>query len=151
MKNKKGLSTVVTILIIILLVLIAIGIIWGVVNNLLNKSKGTIESSTKCLDVDIRATKVNETTAGTYAVTLKRSAAGEDVEMFAKLVISSPSASSEVMDSGVNGLSPLETITVTVTPTTTPVTDGTGIEVTPYYLDDSGNEKLCPTTTSLEF
>jgi len=58
MKNTKGLSTVVTTLIIILLVLVAIGIIWGVVNNLLGKSSGTIEISTKCLDVNVKATKV---------------------------------------------------------------------------------------------
>jgi hypothetical protein len=64
MKNNKGLSQVVTTLIIILLVLVAIGIIWGVVSNLLDKSKITISSSTRCMDLDVKATKIEATTSG---------------------------------------------------------------------------------------
>ena len=79
MKNKKGLSQVVTTLIIILLVLVAIGIIWGVVSNLLDKSKGTIESSTKCMDLDVKATKVVDNSDGSFDVTLTRTANGEDI------------------------------------------------------------------------
>ena len=58
MRNNKGLSTVVTTLIIILLVLVAVGIIWGVVNNLLNKTKGKIQSSAECFDLDVSAVNV---------------------------------------------------------------------------------------------
>ena len=46
--NKRGLSTVVTTLIIVLLVLVAIGIIWGVVNNLVQEN---LEGAGSCYDM----------------------------------------------------------------------------------------------------
>ena len=156
MKNKKGLSTVVTTLIIILLVLVAVGIIWGVVNNLLGKSKGTIESSTKCLDLEIRATKVvawNATVEeGDYNVTLQRAASGDEGAIYAKLVFYSATGNTGVLDFGVS-LLPLETKTEWITSAETGnFTTANKVEVTTYYLDESGNEKLCPAgTTSFKF
>lgn len=158
MKNNKGLSTVVTTLIIILLVLVAVGIIWGVVNNLLGKSKSTIESSTKCLDLEVRANKViewddNDTLgAGDYNITLKRTASGEDEVVYTKLVLYSATGNTPVIDFGVS-LLPLETKTQWITSEqTSNFTEGNKIEVTTYYLDESGNEKLCPSgTTEFKF
>jgi flagellin-like protein len=49
--EKKGLSAVVTTLIIILLVLVAVGIIWVVVRNVVEEGGSTIDLSVKCLDV----------------------------------------------------------------------------------------------------
>jgi len=50
---KKGLSTVVTTLIIILLVIIALGIVWTIVKNLLDKEKGGIENQNLLLDLKV--------------------------------------------------------------------------------------------------
>ena len=156
MKNNKGLSTVVTTLIIILLVLVAVGIIWGVVNNLLGKSKGTIESSTKCLDLEIRATKVvewqdnstGEPYDGNYNVTLRRTASGDDEAIYAKLVFYRATGNTPVLDFGVS-LLPLETKTEWITSAETGnFTSASKVEVTTYYLDESGNEKLCPAGTT---
>lgn len=58
MKNKKGLSDVVTTLIIILLAIVAIAIVWFVVQNLLEKQSTNINYNTKCLGIDIQATKM---------------------------------------------------------------------------------------------
>lgn len=154
MKNKKGLSTVVTTLIIVLLVLVAVGIIWGVVNNLLGKSKGTIETSTKCLDLDVKATKVIEVNAtsdpGVYNVTLQRSASGDDESIYAKIVLYNANGNSGVIDFS-QSLLPLETKTVQITDPSN-LTGANKVEVTSYYLDDNGNEKLCPAgTTSFKF
>ncbi|MFA5953407.1 MAG: archaellin/type IV pilin N-terminal domain-containing protein [Candidatus Pacearchaeota archaeon] len=152
MNNKKGLSDVVTTLIIILLVLIAVGVIWGVVNNLLNKSKGSIEGSTKCFDLDITATKLNQTSnvTGDYALTLKRSATGDNVEIFAKVVVSNNMNSSGVLDIGSQGgLTPLGVKTYTLQ--NTGITDVSKVEVTPYYIDENGQEKLCTITNSFDF
>ena len=152
--NKKGLSTIVTVLIIILLTLVAIGIIWGVVDNLLSKSKSSVESSTKCLDVDMKATAVTHAAGtGIYNVTIKRAATGEG--MFrAKVVISGPTGTGNVIDcvdaTGVAfDFNPLDTKVCKVTGYG--ITDGNKVEVTPYYLDDSNAEKLCPTTKTFEF
>jgi len=151
MNNKQGLSTVVTTLIIILLVLVAVGIIWGVVNNLLTKSSETIGSSTKCLDLDIRATKIaNNSADGTdddYKVTLKRSSAGDNEEIYAKVFFTNSAGDSYIGDF-TNGLLPLASDTMNFDQTT--VANATKVEVTAYYLDKSGAEKLCPITTEFE-
>jgi len=149
MKGKQGLSTVVTTLIIILLVLVAVGIIWGVVNNLLGKSTGTIEISTKCLDVDIKATNVVSTTGFNYNVTLYRSPSGDD-EVGAKIVFFNADTNSEPIDFGTNYLSPLETRTAELDSVDLP--NATYITVTPYFLDSKTNkETLCPNTQTFEF
>lgn len=148
MKNKKGLSTVVTTLIIILLVLVAVGIIWGVVNNLLNKSSGTIESSTKCLDLEVKAAKVVNTTVDgdDYRVTLTRTAAGDEEDIYAKIVFYNAAGENSVVKDFGEGLQPLETASVEYADTE--VANASKIEITAYYLDDNGKEKLCPTTSS---
>ncbi len=147
MKNNKGLSTVVTTLIIILLVLVAVGIIWGVVNNLLGKSTGTIETSTKCLDVNVEATKVVGTPGSVlYNVTLYRAPTG-DGEVGAKLVFVSDTENSGVRDFG-RTLEPLDRYTEEID---AGITNATTVEVTTYFEDDSGTEKFCPTTTTFEF
>ena len=148
--NKKGLSTIVTVLIIILLTLVVIGIIWGVVDNLLSKSKSSVESSTKCLDVDMKATAVTHAVgAAVYDITIKRGPTGEGT-FYAKVVISGPSGTGGVYDCTTNiAFTPLDTKVCSVTDYT--ITNGNKVEVTPYYLDDSNAEKLCPTTKTFEF
>lgn len=51
--NKKGLSTVVTTLIIILLVLVAIGIVWVVVRGLIGTTETQIDIQQKCIGIDV--------------------------------------------------------------------------------------------------
>ena len=53
MNNKKGLSMIVSTLIIILLVLVAVGIIWGVVSNLLRKGADDVTISQFFVDLEI--------------------------------------------------------------------------------------------------
>ena len=152
MSNKKGLSTVVTTLIIILLVLVAVGIIWGVVNNLLTKSKGKIESSAECFDLDVHAVKVSDDTSdggdNDYNVFLERSAGGSDSAIYAKVSFVNAGGESDLEDFDV-GLLQLETKNKSFTDVG--VVNATKIKVTPYYLDESGAEKLCPITTEYEF
>jgi len=78
LNNKKGLSTVVTTLIIILLVLVAIGIIWVVVRGVIEQGSGQIKASTQCNQVDVRITNVPSSTCdGTSCVvTVERRAGG---------------------------------------------------------------------------
>lgn len=148
MKNNRGLSGIVTTLIIILLVLVAVGVIWGVVNNLLGRSTGTINTATKCLDVDIRATKVIETTPGTYDVTLSRKPTGED-GFGAKIVFFSNVSNSVPEDFGTK-LNPLQVSTEEIV-TSPGLVNANRVEVTPYFNDDSGRDILCQSTTTFEF
>ncbi len=84
MENKKGMSAIVATLVIILLAIVAFGIVSVVVKQTVSKGAEGIELSSKCLDIEIHASKVvpsldNDGNAilGTYDVTLTRSAAGD--------------------------------------------------------------------------
>lgn len=149
-KNSKGLSGIVTTLIIILLTLVAVGVIWGVVSNLLGKSTGTVSTSSKCLDVEVRATKViNSSSDGNYNVTLKRSSTGDEEGVGAKVVFYSDTGNSDPFDFG-DTLIPLEVSTKEITGTG--VTNADKVEVTVYFIDEeSGKETLCSSSTSFEF
>jgi hypothetical protein len=124
---------------------VAVGIIWGVVNNLLGKSKDTIESSTKCLDLEVRATKVVQGSDGDYNITVQRTSSGDDESVYAKLVLYSATNNSAVLDWSA-ALNPLDMKTTEFLGTG--VANATKVDVTVYYLDENGNEKLCPSGTN---
>lgn len=84
MNNKKGLSAIVATLIIILLVIVAFGIVSVVVRQTVTSGAEQIELNAKCLEVEIRATKVVQATdpsgnaiPGQWDVTLSRSLTGD--------------------------------------------------------------------------
>lgn len=148
MENKRGLSAIVATLIIILLVLVAVGIIWVVVRNLIQGGAEQIDISTKCIAIDLRAVSVASVVgeAGNYSVTLKRMAGGETIDGV-KIALFN-----ETTNSGV--LNEFEDFTVLDTRTETVVagiTNANKLEYTAYFLDTSGNEKLCPQTNSFTF
>lgn len=149
LKNSKGLSEIVTTLILILLTLVAVGVIWGVVNNLLGKSTDTVSTSSKCLDVEVRATKViNTTSTGNYNVTLKRSPTGDPTGVGAKVIFYSDTGNSEPIPFG-DTLVPLE---VSTRELVVGLPDANKVEVTVYFIDEeSGKETLCPSSTTFEF
>ncbi len=146
MKGKKGLSTVVTTLILVLLVLAAIGIVWNPIKSLLTKSGDSLDR-TKCLDVDIRATKIVNVTDTTYNVTLVRSSTG-DGTFSAKLILFDKSGNSAGVQSANTDFDPLDV--KVVGPITGPA-NATKIEVTPTYVDSNGKEQICNTKTTREF
>jgi len=139
MKNKKGLSLVVTSLIIILLVLVAIGIIWVVVKNLIDTGVEQIDYSTKCLDVDVKATAVVNTTLTNYSVTLTRTGSGEEIAGIKIVFFNASDDTSTVIDVAGN-IEPLATITESVEGE---IINANKVEVTAYFEDASGNEKYC--------
>ena len=76
--DKKGLSTVVTTLIIILLVLVAIGIVWVVVRGLIGTTETQINIQQKCIGIDLQIESASCTGAGPYTcVATVRKTGGE--------------------------------------------------------------------------
>jgi hypothetical protein len=150
MENKRGLSAIVATLIIILLVLVAVGIIWVVVQNLLQEGAEQIDVSTKCIAVDVRAVGVIPVVgeAGNYSVTLRRTAGGETMGGI-KIVLFNDTANSGVLEFGI-ALTELQTATQPID-TGGNVTGADRLEYTVYFLDDSGNERLCPQTSPYSF
>lgn len=159
-ENKKGISAIIVTLLMIVLSLVAVGAVWVVINNVLSSGTSQIGSGTKCLDVDIKATTIKDTTPpavppaitawGTnYDLTLTRSAKGDAIGGV-KIVISNGTSASEVLDFGV-ALAPLETKKQALVLTTNPVANATKVEITPYFIDASGNQQLCQQTSTSEF
>lgn len=146
MENKKGLSAVVTTLIIILLVLVAVGIVWVVVRNVVDTGAEQIEISSQCLAIDVQAVSVNETAPGNYSITLRRSAGGNDIGGL-KVVLFNSTLNSGVLDFGATP-DQGETVTQTVA---AGVANADELEYTVYFVDDSGNEQLCSQTGTFEF
>ncbi len=153
-KNKAGLSTVVTTLIIILLVLVAIGIIWVVLRPIFEGGSGEIDIGAKCLNVEVRATGVTTCSSTACTVALARSGSSTEEIAGVKLVFSN------------NTVSPVDVSDIADYPNDVPALVGasTGaltianlavnpdkVEITVYFKDESGNELLCPSSTEFNF
>ena len=151
LQNKKGLSAIIITLIMIVLSLVAVGIIWVIVNNVLTQGTEDIGSGSRCLDVSVRATKlieeavVSPATTPVYTLTVSRDAKGDTITGV-KVVLLSSTANTGVITKAVS-ISPLETKTISLATADTGnfAAGANNVEVTPYFLDDSGNEKLCST------
>jgi len=146
--NKRGLSTIVTTLIIILLVLAAIAIVWVVISNLVGEKSDEVSFQAKCLSIDVRATAV-ECSGGSCDVTLTRGAMGaDDVIDGVKLVFSDGTETSDVIE--VSG-----DIEILGSKTEEDIDSGLSnpdkVEVTVYFVDDSGNDQICPNPNPFEF
>jgi hypothetical protein len=158
MKNKKGLSTIVTTLIIILLVLVAIGIIWSVVKGLLDDSKDDISNSQKCLDIEIEVSKLNTTNAtAATGLTLKRTSTGMEDPVGAKVVFYSADGNTQPLYFGGSTDPKLLERFETATEGFDLISEGsiandeiTQIELIPFFYDESGAEVLCQTQTVKE-
>ncbi len=155
-EDRKGISAIIVTLLMIVLSLVAVGAVWVVVNNVLGSGTAQISSGTKCLDVDIRATSLVEIVTtptdveGDYDLTLSRTAKGEQIGGV-KVVLSNGIDSSPVIDFGV-ALAPLETKKQSLTAAqTNNLADANKVEMTPYFIDASGNEQLCQQTSTSEF
>ncbi len=146
-KNKQGMSAVVTTLIIILLVLVALGIIWVVVRNLVQGGAEQVGLSQKCQEVEITAVKINETSSGVYSVTLRRTGSGDEIGGV-RVVLSNGVDYSDVLDFGI-ALGPLET--KTNSSMNAGISGANEIQVTPYFISDLGEVQLCQNTVTTEF
>ena len=152
--NKKGLSTVVTTLIIILLVLVAIGIIWIVVRGVIETGTETVNYAVKCLAVDVRATAVNCTSPAACEITLARKAGGDDIGGV-KLVFYNDTGSSSVLDSydasteQTRNIEPLTSETLTGLDST--LIAPNKVDITVYFLDTAGEDQICGQTNPFSF
>jgi flagellin-like protein len=143
MKTKKGLSAIVTTLIVILLVLVAVGVVWGVVGTLIDNTTTQVADSQKCLGVGLEITNA-ECTGGICTVAVRRkSVAASDVEIAGvKLVFSDADGKSEVVTEkgsievlGSKVYKSINLIDTTLNPTQ--------VEAIAYFVNDKGDEAIC--------
>jgi len=141
--EKRGLSAVVTTLIIILLVLVAVGIIWVVIRNVVEEGSEQIKTSVKCLAVNVKATAVEcNYEAGLCNVTYERGPGGEAIDGI-RLVYSDGinSVSNDIPgDIGILSTQTSQNFDVTT------AVNSTSVEVAVYFNGPSGNPEFCSTT-----
>ncbi len=143
LSNKKGLSTVVTTLIIVLLVLVAVGIIWYVISEVLDTGAGNIEYNAKCLEVDMNFVTV-EQDGNTFNIAVQRSAGGDDIDG-AKLIWYYTDQTNEILPPHEGNVGPLDQFAVlgVAIPSGKTVTK---MEVLAYFIKENGEEHLCTVT-----
>jgi hypothetical protein len=149
--DKKALSTVVASLLIILLVIVAIGVIWVVLRNTVSEGTGQLDLGAKCLQIDLEATKVECTNSSGWStcnVTFKRGSGGDEIGGAKVIFFDSTGDTSKTVDVPGN-MAQLETKTETEINSTIQ-TEISKVQISAYFLDESGNEQLCSTLTTLE-
>ncbi len=154
--DKKGLSTIVVTLIIVLLSLVAVGIVWAVIRNLVAGGGANIEIGSKCLGVEVTASKVNCSNGAANKVcdvTFAREGTGSDEIGGVKLVFKNSTTDVHSSLITVTGnIEPLVGLKQTGIDTTVTNADGVdSVDVTVFFDDESGNEQLCSQTTTKAF
>lgn len=157
--SKRGLSEVVTTLIIVLLVLAAIALIWSPIRNLLSTSTSSLNQAS-CFEIELRATRVVNTSGGggeipegSYDVTLRRSGGASEIENVGALLIFYSNVENSVTIDFIDYGGTLGPVGVkTGTGILTNVPNANKVEVFPYLVDpDSGEQITCPSSTTFEF
>ena len=137
MRNTKGLSTVVTTLIIILLVLVAIGIVWVVVDRLISNTEGQINVAQKCIGISL---EITETTFVAGAI-------GSSKVTVTKMGGATPDGIQATFNGGVpesvvgevTTINPSNVINTDTAMTSPP----TSVTVAAYFDDADGNPYFC--------
>mgnify|MGYP001573405471 CR=1 FL=1 len=132
---KRGLSGVVTTLIIVLLVLVAIGVIWMVVRNVIDKGTEQIELGQFSLDLQIKKVQVQN---GNVTVIVVRRNPGEGNFVGMNFVFSD-GQNSETIRQNVS-LQELDEKTFTFTLTKISTSNLKTVSVAPIYELSSGKE-----------
>ncbi len=81
MHNKRGLSPVITTLLVVVLVLVAVGIVWGVIRNIIIKGGEDISLEKLTVDASIKSVGVDEVN-NNISVLVRRNPGRGDVAGF---------------------------------------------------------------------
>ncbi|MFH1586076.1 MAG: hypothetical protein ABIB79_04870 [archaeon] len=112
-KNNRGLSTVITTLIIVLLVLVAIGIIWVVIRNVIEEAGEDVTAKGECIGAQVNIKSITCTSGGASCdVIVERLSGGGDSIDGVKVTVSDGANSLTQTTSG--GLDILDVVTVSV-------------------------------------
>ncbi|MFH1710957.1 MAG: hypothetical protein ABH840_01470 [Nanoarchaeota archaeon] len=144
LNNKKGISAVITNLLIILLVLVAVGIVWIVVSNIIKGGTSDIEIERFTLDINIDSAYVSGTDV---VVTIRRSVGGGEITGIA---FTFSNQTESIIVRKIESLNEGGRRTYTFTTAEIPgIGAGDEVSVSPIYIS-SGKEKTAnPTDTKI--
>lgn len=148
--EKRGISDIVTAVIMVVLALVAVGVVWSVINNLVEGGSKKVELSSSCLDVKIKTTKAtcSGVNNGICDVTIKRDAGGKELGGI-KLIFSDANRENTYVETISGDITPLAT--KTQSGINTRLIGPNKVEIAPYFLDESNNEQLCPVANAYDF
>jgi len=135
LESKKGLSEIVATLLIILLVIIAIGIIWGVLRNVISSGSEEISFSGLTLDLGITRASVVE---GVTTISVRRKTGTGDVAGLRFIFFDGENSQS--VDKTTSLLQGEEKTFTITSEEITGVENGWTVSVAPIYLTNSGAE-----------
>ncbi|MBU2616708.1 MAG: hypothetical protein KKB79_01865 [Nanoarchaeota archaeon] len=137
LESKKGLSEIVATLLVILLVIIAIGIIWGVLRNVISSGSEEITFSGLTLDLKITRASVIE---GVTTISVRRNAGSGDVSGLRFVFFDGENSQS--VDRTTSLLQGEEKTFTITDEEITGVENGWTISVAPIYLTSSGADGM---------
>ena len=146
--NKRGLATIVIVLIMVLLGLVAVGIIWAVVKGIIDIGVGQIDISAKCMKVDVKATSVVNVGETNYTVVLEREAGGDEIAGV-KIIFTNATAGINFQHLVPGNMEPHEV--KTESNIATGIVNANKVEVIVYFEDKSGNEQFCSRSNEYSF
>jgi hypothetical protein len=140
--NNKGLSAVVTTIIIVAIGLVAVAVVFAVVQNLLQGETGKIDVSAKCTGVGLHITSLkctdNNPNTDTCAITLKRTY-GTEVLSGVKTIFTDGNGVTGTLDTQPGDIGLLQTKDYNFD---TGLDDLEKVEVYPYFTVE-GQDTLC--------
>jgi hypothetical protein len=142
---KRGI--LISLLIMVLIIAIFV-IIWLVLRNHNNNNQlPDVVVDGRCIETKVVPTSVTNLTPENFSVNLFRQE-GIDEIGGVKLIFSDNNSRSSIASVPAN-MTAFENVSVLVLNVKVP--DPSKVEVVVYFLDDSGNETLCPISSQLEF
>jgi hypothetical protein len=146
MKNKRGLSAIVVTLIIVLVSIVAVGIIWVAISNLVNTNTQDIGFAQKCLNLQIKVSSIDCTDPTACNVSFERTGTSQEEIAGIKIMFkdSKTGETSSLKEGAVGNIETL--VGKTINEINSELSNPDTIEVTPYFEDEAGNDKLCSTS-----
>ncbi len=151
MKNNKGMSEVVTTVIFVALALIAIGIVWAVIQGLVQRGASDVTSTEDCLKIDVSPIAAS-CTGLDCSISLSRKSGGDAIKGVKIVFKDASGASGTVIDYPQN-IEALGTVVLDSTDIAELGAVGTTglptkVDINSYILDTSGNEFICSQTNT---
>ena len=148
-KNKKGISEIVVTIIIILLAIVVFAVVSVVVKGTVSKGAENIELASACLEVEMHAVKIAQTTQSdidltpipdSYDITVSRSSSGKNLDGVKLIVEDATKDKSVGSENIIESIKPLDKKTYTVSGI-----DFTPAQVTvvPFFMKKSGEVSYC--------
>ena len=135
--KKKGLSAIITTLMFILLAFVAVGIVWGVVSNIVDKGVDQIDLSSKCLEIGFDVIKT-DCVEEICNITIERKAGGDEISGIKLLVVNETDSVSILKEGNIG-----QHLKKTYTNEDTNITNLIEVKIIPYLEDEFGNAKDC--------